>query len=76
MTASRRPGRLAESMDLPKLTAGSWVYGTFSTWIGEKDKNLAWTFLIEAKKVCDRILASKVLSPEKEKAVLLHHFFD
>ena len=57
--------------NLPKLTAGSWVYGTFSTWIGEKDKNLGWTFLIEAKKVCDRVLASKVLSPEKEKAVLL-----
>ncbi|MGD9889638.1 MAG: glycoside hydrolase, partial [Halothiobacillaceae bacterium] len=31
----------------------------------------AWTYLIEAKKVCDRVLASKVLSPEKEKAVLL-----
>ena len=56
---------------LPKLVAGSWVYGTFSTWIGEKDKNLGWAFLIEAKKACDRVLANKSLSAEQENAVLL-----
>ncbi|MEW5839238.1 MAG: glycoside hydrolase family 57 protein [Pseudomonadota bacterium] len=57
--------------ELPKLTAGSWVYGTFSTWIGEKDKNRGWTFLIEAKRACDQVLASKTLSAEQEQAVLL-----
>ncbi len=56
---------------LPRLVAGSWVYGTFSTWIGEKDKNLAWEFLIAAKKVCDRVLATKNLSAEQEQAILL-----
>ncbi|HES77242.1 MAG TPA: glycoside hydrolase [bacterium] len=56
---------------LPKLVAGSWVYGTFSTWIGEKDKNRAWLYLIEAKQVCDRILATGRLSHEQQNAVLL-----
>ncbi|MGH8644701.1 MAG: glycoside hydrolase family 57 protein, partial [Gammaproteobacteria bacterium] len=27
---------------LSRLVAGSWVYGTFSTWIGEPAKNQAW----------------------------------
>lgn len=39
---------------LEKLVAGSWVYGTFSTWVGNIDKNRAWDLLIEAKVVFDR----------------------
>ncbi|GAV20546.1 glycosyl hydrolase family 57 [Mariprofundus micogutta] len=38
---------------LPKLTAGSWVYGNLSTWIGDKAKTRAWELLIEAKKAFD-----------------------
>lgn len=41
---------------LPQIAAGSWVYGTFSTWIGSKDKNLAWNLLCEAKEVYDSVL--------------------
>ncbi|MEZ5572173.1 MAG: glycoside hydrolase family 57 protein [Halioglobus sp.] len=40
-----------------KIVAGSWVYGTFSTWIGDADKNRAWELLIEAKKTFDEQLA-------------------
>jgi alpha-amylase/alpha-mannosidase (GH57 family) len=43
---------------LPQIAAGSWVYGTFSTWIGSKDKNLAWDLLCNAKKVYDNVLSS------------------
>jgi alpha-amylase/alpha-mannosidase (GH57 family) len=43
---------------LPKLTAGSWVYGTLSTWIGDEAKNRGWDLLCEAKQSCDRVLAS------------------
>lgn len=43
---------------LPKIAAGSWVYGTFSTWIGSKDKNQAWDLLCEAKKVYDNVMSS------------------
>jgi len=44
---------------LPKLCAGSWVYGSFSTWIGEEDKNRAWDMLIEAKQTYDSVTAGK-----------------
>ncbi len=39
---------------LPRLVAGSWVYGSFSTWIGDADKNRAWDILGEAKQAFDR----------------------
>lgn len=50
---------------LNEIVAGSWVYGTFSTWIGEKDKNRAWDMLVEAKKVYDRVVNEKKLSEEE-----------
>ena len=39
--------------ELPAVVAGSWVYGTFSTWIGDPDKNAGWDRLIEAKRAVD-----------------------
>ena len=53
---------------LSEIAAGSWVYGTFSTWIGEKDKNRAWDMLVEAKKVYDRVTSEGRLSSERLKA--------
>ncbi len=44
--------------ELPKMMAGSWVYGTFSTWIGEVDKNRGWDLLIEAKQTFDKVVAT------------------
>jgi alpha-amylase/alpha-mannosidase (GH57 family) len=41
---------------LPTLIAGSWVYGTFSTWIGDKDKNRGWEMLDHAKGVFNRVI--------------------
>jgi alpha-amylase/alpha-mannosidase (GH57 family) len=43
---------------LPKMMGGSWVYGTYSTWIGDKDKNRGWDLLIEAKQTYDEVIAS------------------
>ncbi|MCP3662784.1 MAG: glycoside hydrolase [Gammaproteobacteria bacterium] len=51
---------------LPDLIAGSWVYGTFSTWIGEHDKNRAWDMLVEAKQAYDKVVASGVLDKQKQ----------
>jgi len=51
--------------NLSKIVAGSWVYGTFSTWIGEKDKNRAWEMLVEAKKTYDRVITSRALNTEE-----------
>jgi alpha-amylase/alpha-mannosidase (GH57 family) len=38
---------------LPRVRAGSWVYGTLSTWIGDPDKNRGWDLLCEAKRAFD-----------------------
>lgn len=50
---------------LPQVAAGSWVYGTFSTWIGSKDKNLAWDLLCAAKKTYDNVLSNSNLSADQ-----------
>ena len=50
---------------LPQLVAGSWVYGSFSTWIGEPDKNRAWDMLAEAKLAYDRRLAEHSFSEQE-----------
>ena len=47
---------------LPKLVAGSWVYGTFSTWIGDADKNYGWDMLGDVKKAFDKAIAEGRLS--------------
>jgi alpha-amylase/alpha-mannosidase (GH57 family) len=56
-----------QARPLEHIVAGSWVYGTFSTWIGDKDKNHAWDMLGEAKKVFDRVMQSGSLD-EQHKA--------
>jgi alpha-amylase/alpha-mannosidase (GH57 family) len=53
---------------LSQIAAGSWVYGTFSTWIGSKDKNLAWDLLCAAKKTYDDVLMSNSLDAKQLKA--------
>jgi len=50
---------------LQDIVSGSWVFGTFSTWIGEKDKNRAWDMLVEAKNTYDKVIAQEELSPEE-----------
>ena len=39
-----------EATRIDKLCPGSWVYGSFSTWIGDKDKNRAWEYLVAVRK--------------------------
>jgi alpha-amylase/alpha-mannosidase (GH57 family) len=55
---------------LPRLTAGSWVFGTLSTWIGNPEKNRAWEMLCEVKQCADRALDSGRLSPPESTEVL------
>lgn len=50
---------------LSEIVAGSWVYGTFSTWIGEQDKNRAWDMLVEAKNTFDRVMGSGTLTQDE-----------
>jgi alpha-amylase/alpha-mannosidase (GH57 family) len=53
---------------LPSLCAGSWVYGTLSTWIGDNEKNRAWDLLCAAKQSYDLVLASGRLNPDEAAA--------
>jgi len=53
---------------LKAVAAGSWVYGTFSTWIGDPDKNRGWDMLVEARQAFDRLAPS--LSNEERAAAL------
>jgi len=58
-----------------RLVAGSWVYGTFSTWIGNPDKNRAWDLLVEAKRSFDeqvaagRLCADELRAAERQLAI-------
>jgi alpha-amylase/alpha-mannosidase (GH57 family) len=53
---------------LPHLAAGSWVYGSLSTWIGDADKNRAWDLLCEAKQSYDIVMASGRLDADAAAA--------
>lgn len=55
-----RPG------NLPRLFAGSWVHGNFSTWIGDPAKNRAWELLCAAKQAYDLVTGSERLTPEEK----------
>jgi alpha-amylase/alpha-mannosidase (GH57 family) len=61
----RNPGR---GGTLPALVAGSWVYGTFTTWIGEADKNRAWDLLCAAKQAYDLVMDSGRLDAAAQRA--------
>lgn len=57
--------RHAVPAELPPLVAGSWVNGTFATWIGSPDKNRGWDMLVQAKIDYDRVMATGRLTPEE-----------
>ncbi|MBK9250722.1 MAG: glycoside hydrolase [Proteobacteria bacterium] len=48
---------------LKQVRAGSWVYGTLSTWMGDPDKNAGWDLLCDAKRAFDVAIASGRLEP-------------
>jgi alpha-amylase/alpha-mannosidase (GH57 family) len=55
------------------MVAGSWVFGTFSTWIGDRDKNRGWDMLGDAKRKFDTIAptleASRRAAAERQLAI-------
>ncbi len=62
---ARPPAQRPAASQLAGITAGSWVYGTLSTWIGDPEKNHAWDLLCAAKQSYDIVLGSGRLSPEE-----------
>ena len=60
-----KPDANVSASILHQMVAGSWVYGTFSTWIGSPDKNRGWDLLCEAKRSYDIVMSSGRLSDEE-----------
>jgi len=54
-----------EVKSLAKMIAGSWVYGTFSTWIGDADKNRGWDMLGDAKWTFDKVISAGRLTDKQ-----------
>jgi len=54
--------------NLSTIVAGSWVYGSFSTWIGSEDKNRAWDLLVEAKEAFNSVIDNGGLSEDQREA--------
>lgn len=65
-TFSEALGEGAAVGQLQHLTAGSWVRGSLSTWIGSTDKNRGWEHLIRAKRAYDGVAGR--LDPEALRA--------
>jgi alpha-amylase/alpha-mannosidase (GH57 family) len=61
---------IPETGRLSRLVAGSWVYGTFSTWIGEPEKNRGWEMLIEAKYRLDAAIREGRIGGERLEQAL------
>jgi alpha-amylase/alpha-mannosidase (GH57 family) len=62
-------GALAQpAAELPRLVAGSWVYGDFTTWIGSPEKNRAWDLLVAAKESFDRVVSAGRLTQAERAA--------
>ncbi len=61
-------GQMARVAVLPELVAGSWVYGTMTTWIGDPEKNHAWELLCAAKQGYDLVINSGRLDPASRAA--------
>ena len=58
-----------QSVKLDNITAGSWVFGTFSTWIGNEDKNRAWDILGDAKRVYDEVTANTEIDEHLQERI-------
>lgn len=68
MVDEHRQAAIAPS-PLRHVRAGSWVYGTLSTWMGDPDKNAGWDLLCEAKQAFDAVMASGRLdAAQRERA--------
>ena len=55
---------------MPRLHPGSWIYGTFDTWVGHPEKNAAWERIFQTKR--DYLHHEKGLKKEAKEKILDH----
>ncbi len=68
-TPSEYMARGVDTVPLPHLVPGSWVYGTLSTWIGDPAKNAAWDRLCAAKAAYDERAARAAWSAKERRLI-------
>jgi alpha-amylase/alpha-mannosidase (GH57 family) len=68
LTTFSRCAEAAPATEIPSIVAGSWVYGTFTTWIGEGAKNRAWEMLCNAKRAYDEAIRAAALTVDEQNA--------
>jgi len=56
--------------ELPPIKAGSWIDGTFSTWIGDPVKNRAWEQLTSARSAVQSGLEKNHLEENEREEIL------
>ena len=69
-TYSEFLSRQPKHNQLSRIVAGSWVYGTFSTWIGDVDKNKGWDMLADAKNAYDKQLKERSFSDDELECIV------
>ncbi|GAA0411601.1 hypothetical protein GCM10009133_20030 [Cocleimonas flava] len=65
VTTFAKSAKSVTATKVDSICAGSWVYGSFTTWIGQEDKNRAWEYLVAAKKDCDEVVSASALSKDE-----------
>ena len=55
VTVNEYLGMDPQKAKLSSIASGSWVNGDFSKWIGNPVKNKAWAYLLDARKVLERM---------------------
>ncbi len=69
VTPSEYLDRFPPEAVIEELWAGSWVDGTFSTWIGEEEENRAWEYLYQVRDILFKYEAGyKEADPERLQA--------
>jgi alpha-amylase/alpha-mannosidase (GH57 family) len=69
LTMSECLARGLAAAPLPRVMAGSWVYGSLATWMGDAAKNRAWDLLCDAKAAFDRLVPT-LADPQQRAAAL------
>ena len=58
----------SERQPLTQLYPGSWIDANFDIWIGNKEDNLAWEYLLAARHRYDAVIASGRLPDDRQAA--------
>ncbi len=71
VTLSEHLDRHGPGMPLDNLATGSWIDGELATWIGDPDKNRAWSFLSAAWQTARDTLAASDAQSEQVQTLML-----